>query len=195
MIIRAFGAAAKRAGLFLASLLIVLSTLTNPAAAAGDLPFRHSFQEAGARYGLDWRLLAAIAKKESRFDPQAVGPNGARGMMQILPETALGMGVSIWDLTDPEKGIDVGARYVRRLLDVWLDEPGLDEETRLRFAVAAYHVGPGRLKRLRDEATARGLDRNRWRGHVERMVAEGVAPGSAAYVTEVFATRARYGES
>lgn len=174
------------------SVFLALALLAGASPAAAEPPFRHVFQEVGEKHGLDWRLLAAIARKESRFNPEAVGPNGARGMMQVLPETALGMGVNIWDLTDPAQGVDVGARYVRRLLDVWLDEPGLDEETRLRFAVAAYHVGPGRLRRLRDEAAAQGLDRNRWHGNVEKMVSDGVAPGSAAYVDEVFATRASY---
>lgn len=164
-------------------------------ASDSEPPYRQVFLDAGEKHDLDWKLLAAIAKKESRFDPNAIGPNGARGMMQVLPETAIGMGVSLWDLTDPELGVDIGAQYFRRLLDVWLNEPGLDEETRLRFAVAAYHVGPGRLKRLRKEAAAQGLDRNQWKGHVEKMVAEDVAPGSAAYVSEVFATRRRYSDS
>ncbi len=160
--------------------------------ASAEPPYKQIFQSVGQKHNLDWRLLAAIAKKESRFDPAAVGPNGAMGMMQVLPETAIGMGASIWDLDEPEGGIEIGAQYFRRLLDVWLNEPGLDEETRLRFAVAAYHVGPSRFKRLRSEASSRGLDRNRWRGHVEKMIADGVAPGSAAYVTDVFNTRARY---
>jgi len=174
------------------SVLLALSILVSASPASAELPFRQVFQEVGAKHDLDWRLLAAIARKESRFDPMAVGPNGARGMMQVLPETALGMGANIWDLSDPEQGVEIGARYFRRLLDVWLDDPALDEETRLRFAVAAYHVGPGRFSRLRKEAEAHGLNSNRWDGHVEKMVADGVAPGSAAYVNEVFATRARY---
>ncbi len=177
---------------FFASVLLAFSLLISASPASAEPPFQKLFQDVGAKHDLDWRLLAAIAKKESRFDPEAVGPNGARGLMQVLPETALGMGASIWDLTDPEQGVEIGARYFRRLLDVWLDEPNLSDETRLRFAVAAYHVGPGRLKRLRQEAAAQGLDGDRWAGHVEKMVAEGVAPGSAAYVDEVFATRASY---
>jgi membrane-bound lytic murein transglycosylase MltF len=177
---------------FIVAVLLTLSVLVSAVPASAEPPFQKLFQEVGAKHDLDWRLLAAIAKKESRFDPDAVGPNGARGMMQVLPETALGMGASIWDLTDPEQGVEIGARYFRRLLDVWLDEPNLSYETRLRFAVAAYHVGPGRLKRLRQEAVERGLDRDRWAGNVEKMVAEGVARSSAAYVDEVFATRASY---
>ncbi len=177
----------------LLSILVALAFLAGPATASDtDPPYRQVFQDAGQKHNLDWKLLAAIAKKESRFDPNAIGPNGARGMMQVLPETAIGLGVSLWDLTDPALGVDIGAQYFRRLLDVWLNEPGLDEDTRLHFAVAAYHVGPGRLKRLRKEAATRGLNGDRWRGHVEKMVAEDVAPGSAAYVSEVFATRRRY---
>ena len=174
------------------SVFLALGVLMGASGATAEPPYREVFEAAGEKHGIDWRLLAAIAKKESRFDPDAVGPNGARGMMQVLPETAIGMGVSIWDLTDPRQGVEIGALYFKRLLDIWLDEPHLDEETRLRFAVAAYHVGPGRLRRLRKEAGENGLDRNRWAGHVEKMVAKEVAPRSAAYVAEVFATRARY---
>jgi len=177
-----------------ACLALSLLASATPASAFTEPPFRKVFQEAALKHGLDWRLLAAIAKKESRFNPNAIGPNGARGLMQVLPETALGIGANLWDLTDPVGGVDVGARYIRRLLDVWLDEPGLDEETRLQFAVAAYHVGPGRLDRLREQAKAKGLDPNRWHGNVEKMVAERVAPSSAAYVDDVFATRADYGK-
>src|SRR5581483_4435961 len=72
--------------------------------------YRAWFEQAAAKYGLDWRLLAAIGFQESRWDPQASSPNGAIGVMMLTANTAQAMGIR--DRTSPRESIFAGARYL-----------------------------------------------------------------------------------
>ncbi|HEY1133167.1 MAG TPA: transglycosylase SLT domain-containing protein, partial [Nocardioides sp.] len=110
-------------------------------AAAGQrrvagVPFASLFNEVGARYGVDPTLLAAIARQESSFDPAAVSPAGARGLMQLMPATARGLGVT--DAFDPAQAVDGAGRLVRDLLTRF---------DRVDLALAAYNAGPGAVLR------------------------------------------------
>lgn len=90
------------------------------------------FAEAGARYGIDPTLLAAVAKQESGFQPGAVSGAGAQGLMQLMPATAAGLGVSPFD---PASAIDGAAQ----LLSGYLQRYGGS----VPDALAAYNAGPG----------------------------------------------------
>jgi hypothetical protein len=93
--------------------------------------FDELFNEIARTYNLDPRLLHAIAKVESNYNPRAVSPKGALGVMQLIPSTARLVGVS--DLFDPRENIHGGARYLKYLLDKFGD---------LTLALAAYNAGP-----------------------------------------------------
>ena len=95
------------------------------------MPYGSLFTEAGLRRGVAPTLLAAVAKAESGFDPKAVSPVGAQGLMQIMPSTAKGLGI---DPTDPAQAVDGAARLLRG----YLDKYGSPE-----LALAAYNAGPG----------------------------------------------------
>ena len=82
--------------------------------------------------GWSWPLLAAVAWQESRFRPHAVSPVGARGLMQIMPDTAEHL--DLGDPFDPEENAEAGVRYLKWLLRRY------DGDT--RRAVAAYNLGP-----------------------------------------------------
>src|SRR5690606_32847973 len=71
------------------------------------------FREAGAKYGLPWTLLAAMAYQESHWDTTARSPTGVAGIMMLTEITAKALGVT--DRTDPRQSIFGGARYYRRL--------------------------------------------------------------------------------
>ncbi|WP_110180322.1 transglycosylase SLT domain-containing protein [Nocardioides solisilvae] len=105
-------------------------------AATGGTPFADLFTSAGSRYGVSPTLLAAIAKQESGFNPTAVSPAGAQGLMQLMPATAQGLGVT--DSFDPSQAVDGAARLVRDLLDRF---------GRTDLALAAYNAGPGAVLR------------------------------------------------
>lgn len=82
------------------------------------------------KYRLDPRLLHAVIRAESAYDPRAVSPKGAIGLMQLLPETARRYGID--DLYDPRANLEAGARYLRDLLLQFKD---------VKLAVAAYNAG------------------------------------------------------
>jgi soluble lytic murein transglycosylase-like protein len=93
--------------------------------------------KAAATYGLAPELLAAVIQAESGGNAQAVSPAGAQGLMQLMPGTAAGLGVS--NPFDPEQNVMGGAHYLRMQLDRF----GGD----VRLALAAYNAGPGAVQR------------------------------------------------
>ncbi len=131
-------------------------------------PWDELFKKEAAANGLDWRLLAAVAHTESRFDPQAKSPWGAVGLMQVLPSTAKEVGVTS-DLLKPENSVRAGAKYLKRLIKMFAGE-GLDERQQLRFAIASYNVGFGHVRDARVLAELVGKDKNRWFGQVEQAL-------------------------
>lgn len=107
-------------------------------------------------YGLPPSLLAAVAYSESGFDPEAVSPAGAVGLMQLLPETAQGIadrtgggGYRRRDLLDPEISVRYGAWYLSHLRQKYADHPQA-----LDLALAAYNAGQGNVDRWVDAAPA-----------------------------------------
>jgi len=96
------------------------------------VPYGDLFVKAGARYGVSPKLLAAVAKVESGYNPDAVSPAGAQGLMQIMPTTAKGLGVR--DAFDPEQAINGAAKLLAR---------NLREFKSLPLALAAYNAGGG----------------------------------------------------
>jgi hypothetical protein len=93
--------------------------------------------KAADRYGLDPALIRSVMQTESAFNPVAVSPAGAMGLMQLMPELAEEFGVE--DPFDPEQNIMAGARYLRQLLRM--------HEGNVRLAVASYNAGPGAVAR------------------------------------------------
>ncbi|MBK6008352.1 lytic transglycosylase domain-containing protein [Ramlibacter ginsenosidimutans] len=107
---------------------------------------KHHLREASREQGIDMELLQALIATESGFDPLAVSPKGAVGLMQVMPATAERYGVTgdrknsiATKLTDPRTNIRAGARYLRDLIRMF---PG-----RLELAVAAYNAGEGAVQR------------------------------------------------
>jgi len=91
------------------------------------------FEAAGQMYNLSPNLLKAVAKAESGFRPDVVSKAGAMGIMQLMPGTARGLGVT--DAFDPEQNIMGGAKYLRQMLDRFNGD--------LSVALGAYNAGPG----------------------------------------------------
>lgn len=88
-------------------------------------------QEAAERYAVPERLILAVIRAESGFNPYAVSPKGARGLMQLMPQTANMLGVK--NSFDPAENIDGGVRHLRGLIDRFGND--------VRLAVAAYNAG------------------------------------------------------
>jgi soluble lytic murein transglycosylase-like protein len=100
------------------------------------VPYADLFVQAGTKYGVSPKLLAAIAKVESGYDPQAVSGGGAQGLMQLMPGTARGLGVQ--DPFDPQDAIMGGAKLLAQ---------NLKEFNSVPLALAAYNAGGGAVRR------------------------------------------------
>ena len=94
------------------------------------------FEEAAARYSLPSKLIRAVAKAESDFNPRAVSHAGAMGVMQLMPGTARSLGVS--DPYDARQNIMGGARYLKENLYRFGD---------VSLALAAFNAGPGSVQK------------------------------------------------
>ena len=93
---------------------------------------------AARRHGLDPDLVLAVIAVESAFRPDAVSPKGAQGLMQLMPPTARGLGVT--DSFDPRQNIEAGVRYLKYLQDMYKDD---------RLALAAYNAGPAAVQKYK----------------------------------------------
>ena len=120
--------------------------------------YRQQFQTAQAASGIDWRLIAALAYQESKWDPHATSFTNVRGMMMLTEDTADRMGVS--DRLDPEQSIHAGARYLAALME---ELPGeIQEPDRTWLALAAYNLGMGHLNGARTFARQMKHDSGSW---------------------------------
>ena len=120
--------------------------------------YRQHFRDAQEKTGIDWRLLAALAYQESKWDPAATSETGVRGFMQITEDTARRLGVT--NLLDPAQNVLAGARYLRDLKDKLPER--IQEPDRTWLALAAYNIGLGHLEDARVLAQRQGFNPDHW---------------------------------
>ena len=141
------------------------------------------FRKYGSQYNLDWMLMAAQGYQESRLDQQAKSHVGAVGVMQLMPATGEQLKV---DITKAEGNIQGGVKYIRFMIDKYYKDEPMDDLNKGLFAFAAYNCGPGRVRQLRRDAAARGLDANVWFDNVERVAAEKIGRETVTYVSNIY---------
>ncbi|RIW27245.1 lytic transglycosylase domain-containing protein [Bacillus salacetis] len=90
---------------------------------------------AAEKYNLPKKLISAVISQESNFNPDAVSHAGASGLMQLMPATARGLGVT--DVFDPQQNVFAGTKYLRQMMDKY--------DGNLELALAAYNAGPGNV--------------------------------------------------
>lgn len=137
---------------FLVRLLVVALVAVALLRWAYPLHYRDAIAAHAAGAGLDPALVAAVIRVESGFDPQAVSPRGARGLMQVMPATGewvasqIGVtGFEVADLHDPETNIEIGTWYLADLLRTFDGD--------LVLALAAYNGGRGNVSRWLEDQT------------------------------------------
>ncbi|HEY1383681.1 MAG TPA: lytic transglycosylase F [Dongiaceae bacterium] len=145
------------------------------------------FKQYGQQYRFDELMLAAQGYQESKLDQTARSPRGAVGVMQLLPSTAADPAIGITGIeNDPDRNINAGVKYLRLLVDKYLDDPALDDKNRTLMAFAAYNAGPGNLRKFRQLAAKSGLDPNIWFGNVEHAAADIVGRETVQYVANIY---------
>ena len=117
---------------------------------------------AECRYGLPPGLMDSVVLAESRYNPAVVSPAGAAGLAQLMPGTAMDLGVI--DRFNPTASVQAGARYLRQLLDTF--------DGNIPLALAAYNAGPGTIRHVK------GIPVNgETPDYVRRVLAYWTAPG------------------
>lgn len=107
-----------------------------PKPVLADIPYAEFISSAAQHHGVDADLIISVITAESKFNPKAVSRKNARGLMQLLPETAFRLGVK--NVFDPQENIEAGTKYLRELLDRYNND--------LTLALAAYNAGPQRVE-------------------------------------------------
>lgn len=122
-------------------------------------PFDTLFRQHAPQIGWDWRLLAAQAYQESRFDPTARSWAGAQGLLQLMPGTAREVGVR--SVNDPAQNVAGAVRYINGLERQWLKDIA-DPAERLKFVLASYNTGRGHVQDAQRLTVKNGGDPKKW---------------------------------
>ena len=122
-------------------------------------PYDELFRKYAAELGWDWRMLAAVVYQESKFSINSRSHRGARGLMQVMPSTAEHYGID--DLLNPEKNLKAGTRHLKRLQRMF-DNAEMDKMEQIKFTLAAYNAGEGRIADCRRFAAVKEVDSNCW---------------------------------
>jgi soluble lytic murein transglycosylase-like protein len=104
-----------------------------------DVPFANFIANSSQIHGVAPELVASVIAVESNFNPTAVSTKSARGLMQLMPDTAARFGVK--NILDPEQNIEAGTRYLKELL--------LRYNGNLALTLAAYNAGSDRVEQFR----------------------------------------------
>lgn len=159
--------------------------------------FDGMIKEGADMLGWDWRLLASLVYKESRFDTSAVSYAGAVGLLQLMPVTLRRFGVD--NPHDPRQSLRGGVNYLKYLDNFWLERIP-DNNERIRFVLASYNIGHGHVQDAWRLALKYNKDPRLWSNvsyYLERkskpeiyrdpLVTSGYAKGhmTVQYVTEV----------
>jgi membrane-bound lytic murein transglycosylase F len=122
----------------------------------GETVKKYSF-----KYDLDWRLVMAVMRHESRFSAEAVSHRGAFGLMQIMPATQVELAgkLGVRETESPSNNIKAGVFHLQQL---YRSVGGLDEDNHIRLTLAAYNSGLNRVLDAQDVAEYLGYNPQNW---------------------------------
>ncbi|MEM7526785.1 MAG: transporter substrate-binding domain-containing protein [Pseudomonadota bacterium] len=136
-------------------------------------------------YGFEPFMIAAQGFQESGLDQSKRSKAGAIGIMQLLPSTAKDPNVDIPDITDADRNVEAGVKYLRFLRSRYFDDPAISPEDQVFLSLAAYNAGPGNIRKARARAEKMGLDPTVWFDNVEVATARLVGREPVVYVRNI----------
>jgi hypothetical protein len=159
-----------RTGRLVRSLAVIVPK-TSAAESATDV--RSLAEEAAKSFDVNPLLVDSVIQVESNYNPFAVSPKGAQGLMQLMPATAQRFGVT--DSFDPKQNIEAGVRYLKFLEDTFQDD---------RLAIAAYNAGEGAVAKYKDvppypETVSYVAKVGKKYGQAKRAVSDGKETGNS----------------
>ena len=122
-------------------------------------PYDKLIRKHSAELGWDWRMLASVLYQESRFSIGSTSFRGAQGLMQVMPAT--GKYYKVDNLLDPEQNIIVGTSHLKRLQNMF-KKAGIEGDELIKFTLAAYNAGEGRIIDCRNLAASKNYDNTVW---------------------------------
>jgi membrane-bound lytic murein transglycosylase F len=126
-----------------------------------QVPYLKSVKLYANAYDIDYRLVLALIKQESRFDHTALSSKGAYGLMQIVPSVASDVRekLAIEGIIHPNDNLRAGAYYFGKLMNLFQNA---DSENKIELALAAYNAGPSRIYDAQELTAYIGLNPNSW---------------------------------
>lgn len=140
----------------------IIYQLTDEALRSGGISaYDMIFREICDSEGYDWRLIAAIAYNESRFDPDVVSRSGARGLMQVMPAVARQFDVE-GDIMSPDVNVLLGVKILGRIEESLKFKADTHTIDRMKIILACYNAGIGHVMDARNLAVKYGADPDSW---------------------------------
>ena len=153
----------------------------------------------------DWCWIAAVARQESKFNPNATSWMGAQGLMQLMPNTGRKIAGHNVDLYDPETSVEIACKYLNKISQSYTEVK--DKEEKIKFTLASYNAGVGHIKDAQALAEKNGKNPNLWSEvepyirlksnalyYNDPVVKHGYLHGSGVckFVDEIFEYKTRY---
>jgi membrane-bound lytic murein transglycosylase MltF len=143
------------------------------------------FKKYAAQYNTDYLLMMVEGYQESGLNQGVKSSVGAVGVMQLMPTT--GKEMDVGDISNQESNIHAGIKYFHQMEEKYFgNEPNMNEVNKVLFTFAAYNCGPARIRQLREEAAAKGLDPNVWMDNVEVIAAARIGMETVTYVSNIY---------
>jgi membrane-bound lytic murein transglycosylase MltF len=142
------------------------------------------FRKYSSQYGMGYLLMMAECFLESGLKQDVKSPVRSVGVMQLMPDT--GKEMNVGDIHQEDANIHAGIKYFRSMVEKHYGNEPMDDLNKILFTFAAYNCGPSRMKQLRAEATAKGLNPNIWIDNVEVIAAARVGAETVTYVSNIY---------
>ena len=134
-------------------------SISSPGGTSVLSPYDEIIKIYAKNIGWDWRLLASLIYQESKFSMNVSSSHGAHGLMQI--KQAIANQFNVDNIFDPEQNVKAGTLLIKRLQKMF-DNPQIDSANQLKFVLAAYNAGEGRVIDIRKLAVHKGVNPNDW---------------------------------